>query len=171
MTINADYFIERRRALRMYRMTFMLYDKPSVLLSESDQAWYNLIKTEFTIYMRENEGPYNLPDFFNNILCITHHKYKHQSEQTTLWNAKDHIMRDFCSIEVDIPRFQIQFFNGKYYDMRIFQILHGIDDNKDYVFGIETTNGGDYKLYLSNIKVATLLRISHGFNITTHGAC
>ena len=146
-----------------------LYNKSIVSMSQSDEVWFNLIKTEFEIFMKENKGPYDLPNFFNKVLNITHQKYQYQSEQTTLWNSKDHVVRHFCPVEISIPEFDTTYFKGRYSKERIILLLEDIDDNRNYIFAVETASEGGYKLYLSELKIATILRITYGYGIKNHG--
>jgi hypothetical protein len=138
-----------------------LYERPIVPLSEVDEAWFNLFKVEFKTFMAETQGPYDIQHFLFDTLAI-------KQTYRTVANAMDHTMRYFCPIEVDIPRFEVQFFAGKYYDMRIQLLIDSADDNKDFIFMIETANDGNYKLFLSDIGVAALLRITNGYTITNH---
>ena len=149
-------------------MVLMLYDRPIVPMSDVENAWFDFIKVGFELYMKEIEGPYNLPDFFHGRTHSKHNAmFVNELVMDSLWNPKDHLVRHYCPVEVTIPRFT-QVFNGRYYDERIKLMLLNADEKTNYVFGIESANDGAYKLYISDLHIAMILRMAYGYSVINH---
>ena len=149
-------------------MAIMLYNKSITPMTEVEKAWFDFVKTGFELHMKETEGPYNLPDFFHGKTDSKNKSLFDYSNVDNLWNPKDHLVRHYCPVEVTIPRFT-QVFNGRYYEERIKLIMQNADEKTDYVFGIET-NDTEYKLYISDLPIAMILRMVYGYSVINHKA-
>lgn len=145
----------------------MLYNKPNMSMSPVEEAWFDFIKTGFELYMKDVEGPYNLPDFFHGKTDSKYNSFFDYKNLESLWNPKDHLVRYYCPVEITIPRFT-QVFNGRYYNERIKLMLSNADEKTNYIFGIETVSDGDYKLYISDLHIAMILRMAYGYSVVNH---
>ena len=122
-------------------------------------------REKFAEYCKNSSGPHNLYMYFYIDFCTENIKsrYPNLHNSHRAWAICCGMIKEYCPYVLDVSKLRSE--NILTYDYRsIENFINQIDDNKDYSYAITYAEVDvDCLLYISNEKIANMLRIAYGF--------